>query len=87
MKTKKTNEELAYNANAELKRKELINLKNTIDHNKEIFQAKVNKKKFMDIKNQQLLLEQKNAILERGENPNFFMPRKIKMEEAEKAKK
>ena len=72
---------------SEAKRKDLINLKHTIDHNKEIFQAKVNKKKFEDQKSKQALVEQTNEIIARGENPNFFIPRKIKLEEFEKVKK
>ena len=46
MKEKKQNEEKEMMQNAESKRKELINLKHTIDHNKEMFQAKVNKNKY-----------------------------------------
>lgn len=69
------------------KRKEIIGLKDVIDHNKEIFQSKVMKKKYQKQKEIEELEREKNAIKGRGENPNFFIPRKIKMEEYEKEKK
>ncbi len=87
MKEKKQTEEKELMMNAESKRKELINLKHTIDHNKEMFQAKVNKNKFNELAKQQQLKEEVQQILDRGENPNFFIPRKIKMEEHEKTRK
>ena len=87
MKTKRAEEETQYLIEMEAKRKNLLNLKQTVDHNKEMFQAKVNKKKFTEAKNKQTLIEQKNEILQRGENPNFFIPRKLKMEQVEKEKK
>ena len=80
MKEKKTVEETSFTAQMDTKRKKLLNLKDTIDHNKELFQAKVNKNKYMEEMSRKLLLEQKNAIQERGENPNFFLPRKLKMD-------
>ena len=67
----------------EAKRKDLLALKNVIDHNKEIFQSKVNRNKFNQIKNKQLLEQEKKEIKDRGENPNFYMPRKIKLDEFE----
>ena len=87
MKNKKNADESQFSNYSEAKRKDLINLKHTIDHNKEIFQAKVNKKKFNEEKSKQALIEETNEIIERGENPNFFIPRKIKLEEYEKTKK
>ena len=87
MKDKKKVEEKDFASYSEAKRKDLINLKHTIDHNKEIFQAKVNKKKYNDEKSKQALIDETNEIIERGENPNFFIPRKIKLEEYEKVKK
>jgi hypothetical protein len=87
MKEKKQNEEKEMMQNAESKRKELINLKHTIDHNKEMFQAKVNKNKYNELLKKQALKEEMQQILNRGENPNFFIPRKVKMEEFEKMKK
>ena len=80
-------EEKSYNDEFEVKKKDLLNLKQTIDHNREIFQAKVNKKKYQEAKDKQMLVEQTKEILERGENPNFFIPRQKKMDEAERAKK
>lgn len=87
MKEKKAEEESNFGSATELKRKELINLKNKIDHNREMFQAKLNKKKFLEMKQNQELLEEKNQILQRGENPDFYIPRKLKLEEIEKSKK
>lgn len=87
MKDKRLNEENQFFSQMDAKRKDLIGLKNTIDHNKEIFQAKVNKNKFMEQKNKEMLLEQKNEIIQRGENPNFFIPRKIKLDEFDRIKK
>jgi len=87
MKDRKNNDENRFANHTEAKRKDLINLKHTIDHNKEIFQAKVNKKKFDDEKKKQALIDETNEIIARGENPNFFIPRKIKLEEYEQMKK
>ena len=87
MKNKQEMTEKMLNDDFEQKRKDLLNLKQTMDHNKEILQAKVNKNKYNEAKKKQMLMEQKNLILERGENPNFLIPRQIKMEEHEKAKK
>ena len=87
MKDKQNNDESQFANQSEAKRKDLINLKHTIDHNKEIFQAKVNKKKFEDEKKKQALIDETNEIVARGENPNFFIPRKIKLEEYEQMKK
>lgn len=87
MKSKRAEEESQCLVEMESKRKNLLNLKHTIDHNKEMFQAKVNKKKFNEAQSKQDLIEQKNEILQRGENPNFFIPRQLKMEQVEKAKK
>ncbi len=86
-KSKKEAAEASFTEDFEAKKKSLLNLKQTIDHNKEIFQAKVNKNRFDEVKSKQRLVEEKNAILARGENPNFFIPRQKKMEEAERAKK
>ena len=68
------------------KRKEIIGLKNVIDHNKEVFQAKVMKKKYQNQKELEELEREKNEIQSRGENPNFFIPRKLKMQQYEKEK-
>lgn len=87
MKTKRAEEESQYLVEMEAKRKNLLGLKHTIDHNKEMFQAKVNKNKFNEAKERQELNDQKNEIQQRGENPNFFIPRKLKMEQVEKEKK
>ena len=87
MKEKKEMSEKSLNDEMENKRKNILKLKQTIDHNKEILQAKVNKNRYNEIKNNQLLIQQKNSIIERGENPNFLIPRQLKMEEFEKAKK
>lgn len=87
LKGQKDVAENSYQENFEVKRKDLMGLKETIDHNKEIFQAKVNKNKFNEAKMKQQLVEEKNKILERGENPNFFIPRQKKMDEAERARR
>jgi hypothetical protein len=87
MKSKKNNEDNQFTNHNDLKRKDLINLKHTIDHNKEIFQAKVNKKKFEEEKKKQALIDETNEIIARGENPNFFIPRKVKLDEYEQMKK
>ena len=86
MKSKRAEEESQYLIQMDAKRKNLLNLKHTIDHNKEMFQAKVNQKKFDEAKSKQALIDKKNEILQRGENPNFFIPRQLKMEQVEKAK-
>lgn len=87
MKSKRAEEESQYIIEMEIKRKNLLDLKNTIDHNKEMFQAKVNKNKFNDAKEKQELDDQKYEIQQRGENPNFFIPRKLKMQQFEKEKR
>ena len=87
MKDKQMVDDLSVNNEIEAKRKGLIALKQTLDHNREILQAKVNKKHFNDAKRREEILAEQKLILERGENPNFFVPRKIRMEETEKAKK
>ncbi len=87
MKSKRAEEESQYITEMEIKRKNLLDLKNTIDHNKEMFQAKVNKNKFNDAKEKQELDDQKYEIQQRGENPNFFIPRKLKMQQFEKEKR
>ena len=80
MKEKKTVEETSFTAQMDTKRKKLLNLKDTIDHNKELFQAKVNKNKYMEEMSRKLILEQKNAIQERGENPNFILPHRSSLD-------
>jgi hypothetical protein len=87
MKSKRAEEESQYITEMEIKRKNLLDLKNIIDHNKEMFQAKVNKNKFNDAKEKQELDDQKYEIQQRGENPNFFIPRKLKMQQFEKEKR
>jgi hypothetical protein len=87
MKNKKNNDENAFISTTENKRKDVLRLKEVIDHNKEQLQTKANKNRINELKNQQMLIEEKNKIIERGENPNFFIPRKIKLEELEKSKK
>jgi len=87
MKNKKNDEENTFNSTTESKRKDVLRLKEVIDHNKEQFQTKTNKNRINELKDQQIMLEEKNKIIERGENPNFFIPRKIKLEELEKSKK
>lgn len=69
------------------KRKDVLNLKQTIDQNREIFEAKLKKKKFMEAKKKDELEEEKRRIVERGENPEFFIPRRQKIEEFERNKK
>lgn len=87
MKDRKSMEETQnYNYN-QYKRKEIIGLKNVIDHNKEIFQSRVMEKRFHYQKELEELEREKNEIQSLGENPNFFIPRKIKMQEYEKKKK
>ena len=73
-------------AEAEAKRKELINLKQHIDHNKEMMQARVNKKRFEEEQKARQLQDEFKQIAERGENPHFFIPRRLKLEEIEKQK-
>jgi hypothetical protein len=87
MKEKKVDTESQGSSAIDLKRKEVLNLKSKIDHNREMFQAKINKKKFLEMKKNEALAEEKNLILQRGENPNFFIPRRQKLEEYESAKK
>jgi hypothetical protein len=87
LKEKKLGEENESLSANEIKRKELLKLKSTIDQNREIFQARINKKKYMDAKKNEELLEERRQILERGENPEFFIPRKLKLEEYERSKK
>jgi hypothetical protein len=83
MKDKGSQEEVQYVQTVDSKRKDLLNLKHVVDHNKEMFQSKVVKNKFVQERNKALLEEEKREIIERGENPNFYIPRKIKMQEVE----
>lgn len=71
----------------ESKRKDVLNLKQTIDQNREIFEAKLKKKRYLESKKKEDLEEEKRRILERGENPNFFIPRQQKIDEYERTKK
>ena len=81
MKEKKEIHELRAQGETEKKRKSLLQLKQTIDHNKEVLQAKVNKKNFNDKKKLEALNTEKSVILGRGENPDFYIPRRQKMED------
>jgi hypothetical protein len=87
MREKDSQEETQFVQTAESKRKDLLNLKHVVDHNKEMFQSKVVKNKFLQEKNKASLEEEKREILERGQNPNFYIPRKIKLQEAEEQRK
>lgn len=87
MKEKKFGEQNENQQNFEQRRKDILNLKQTIDQNREIYQAKLNKKKFLETKRKEELEEEKKRIIERGENPNFFIPRKQKIEDYERTKK
>lgn len=86
MKDQKSMDETQNYIQIQNKRKEIIGLKNVIDHNKEVFQAKVMKKKYQNQKELEELEREKNEIQSRGENPNFFIPRKLKMQQYEKEK-
>ncbi len=86
LKGQKDIEERGCSEQFDNKRKDLMGLKQTIDQNREIFQARVNKKKFTEAKVKQQLVEEKSRILERGENPDFFIPRQRRMEEQERAR-
>lgn len=86
MKEKSSLEENQAVQGAEIKRNDLLGLKHTIDHNKEMLQSKSNKKRFEDMKKEELLEREKKEIEDRGENPNFYIPRKLKLEEVENQK-
>jgi hypothetical protein len=79
-------EENSFIQSSEAKKKDLLNLKHTIDHNKEILQTQVSKNQFIEKRNKETLEKEKKEILERGENPNFYIPRKIKLDEFERQK-
>jgi hypothetical protein len=57
-----------------------------MDHNKEVLRVKLNKQHFAQIKQDKTLNTEKNQILERGENPDFYIPRRQKMEEVNNLK-
>lgn len=63
-----------------------MQLKETLDHNKEVLRVKLNKQHFNQVKQEITLINEKNEIFERGENPDFYIPRKQKMEEVNKMK-
>ena len=71
----------------DLRRTNLLKLKETIDHNKEIFQAKVLKMKHVERLKNAELEEKKSEIESRGENPNFYLTRQAKLAKFEKQKK
>lgn len=87
MKEKKLGVEREQTWANDTKRKDVLNLKQTIDQNREIFEARLKKKRFMEAKKREELEEEKRQILERGENPNFFIPRRQKIEEYERTKR
>ena len=86
MKEKKETGELKTQGLMDKKRKSLLQLKNTLDHNKEMLRAKLNKQKFDDRKKNDELEKEKSLILARGENPDFYIPRRQKMEDFLKTK-
>ena len=71
----------------DLRRTNLLKLKETIDHNKEIFQAKVLKMKHAERLKKAELEEKKSEIESRGENPNFYLTRQAKLAKVEKQKR
>ena len=81
MKEKQELSDLRSQGEMDKKRKSLLQLKQTIDHNKEIFRVKHNKHQFMEKKKLESLNGEKSLILGRGENPDFYIPRRQKMEE------
>ena len=81
MKQKQEVQEFKMQGDMDKKRKSLLQLKQTIDHNKEIFRVKNNKNEFMNRKKLEALNSEKSLILGRGENPDFYIPRRQKMEE------
>jgi hypothetical protein len=83
---KSTENQTEQNQN-EIKRSSLLRLKETIDHNKEIFQAKVLKKKHLEGLKKKDLEQQTQEIIKRGENPNFYLTRQAKITELENKKK
>ena len=70
----------------DLRRTNLLKLKETIDHNKEIFQAKVLKMKYTEKLKKSELDEKKAEIESRGETPNFYLTRQAKLAKVEKQK-
>lgn len=81
MKEKKEMQEIRAQGDMEKKRQSLLQLKTTLDHNKEVLRAKVNKNSFIKKKQLDALNLEKSVILGRGENPDFYIPRRQKMEE------
>lgn len=81
MKDRKEIQDLKMQGDMDKKRKSLLQLKQTIDHNKEIFRVKHNKNQFLDKKKLDALNSEKSLILGRGENPDFYIPRRQKMDE------
>jgi hypothetical protein len=81
MKEKKEVQDLRAQGEMDKKRQSLLQLKQTIDHNKDVLRAKVSKNQFMEKKKLQSLNNEKSLILGRGENPDFYIPRRQKMEE------
>ena len=47
----------------------------------------INKNKFNEMNKKEMLKKEVQEIIDRGENPNFYIPRKIKLEEFEKQNK
>jgi hypothetical protein len=86
IKSGKIDKEIKNQNEMEPRRKDLLNLKETIDNNCEIYEARVNKLKYQQAKNREKINEEKRIISERGENPNFYLPRKMKMEEQQRLK-
>jgi hypothetical protein len=81
MKEKNEIHEFKMQGDMDKKRRSLLQLKQTIDHNKEIFRVKHNKNEFMNKKKLEALNNEKSLILGRGENPDFYIPRRQKMDE------
>jgi hypothetical protein len=81
MKEKNEIHEFKMQGDMDKKRKSLLQLKQTIDHNKEIFRVKHNKNEFINKKKLEALNNEKSLILGRGENPDFYIPRRQKMDE------
>jgi hypothetical protein len=86
MKEKKEADDLRLQAEMDRKRKDLLQLKAKLDHNSEVLRARYVKKQVDEKQKNEILKFEKNEIQERGENPEFYMIRKQKMEEYEKLK-
>jgi hypothetical protein len=86
MKEKKQADEIKLQAEMDKKRKDLLQLKAKLDHNSEVLRARYVKKQVDEKQRNEIVQSEKNQIQERGENPEFYMIRKQKMEEYERLK-